>query len=60
MKSFGNKLSTNKINNINTLDSLKYIEKIIDPVINSDNIDIPLTITNNDDSDDNNQTTLEL
>ena len=60
LKSFGNKLSTNKINNINTLDSLKYIEKIIDPVINSDNIDIPLTITNNDDSDDNNQTTLEL
>ncbi len=60
LKSFGNKLSTNKINNINTLDSLKYIEKIIDPVINSANIDIPLTITNNDDSDDNNQTTLEL
>ena len=60
LKSFGNKLSTNKINNINTLDSLEYIEKIIDPIINSNNIDIPLTITNNDDSDDNNQTILEL
>ena len=59
-KSFGNKLSSNKINNLNPLKPLEYIEEIIDTEIISDNIDIPLTITNNEDSDDIHQTTLEL
>ena len=60
LKSFGNKLSSNKINNLNPLKPLEYIEEIIAAEIITDNIDIPLTITNNEDSDDNHQTTLEL
>jgi len=60
LKSFGNKLSSNKINNLNPLKPLEYIEEIIATEIISDNIDIPLTITNNEDSDDIHQTTLEL
>ena len=60
LKSFGNKLSSNKINNLNPLKPLEYIEEIIAAEIITDNIDIPLTITNNEDSDDIHQTTLEL
>ncbi len=52
-KSFGNRLSPNKINNINLLEPLEYTEEAPDLV------DIPLTITNNDDQD-NTQTSLEL
>jgi len=48
-------LSPNKVNNINILQSLEYVEKDPDPVV-----DIPLTITNNDDNQDNGQTLLEL
>ena len=52
-KSFGNRLSPNKVNNINLLEPLEYIEEVPDLV------DMPLTITNNDDQD-NTQTSLEL
>ena len=52
-KSFGNRLSPNKVNNINLLEPLEYIEEVPDLV------DVPLTITNNDDQD-NTQTSLEL
>jgi topoisomerase-4 subunit A len=54
-KSFGNRLSPNKVNNINILQPLEYVEKDPDPVV-----DIPLTITNNDDNQDNGQTLLKL
>jgi len=58
-KSIGNRLSANKINSVNLLDPLEYTEHVeskIDEESNNINIDIPLTITN----DDNNQTSLEL
>jgi topoisomerase-4 subunit A len=54
-KSSGNKLSFNKINNINLLQPLEYVEKDPDSVVA-----MPLTITNNDDNQDNGQTLLEL
>ena len=55
-KSIGNRLSANKINTINLLKPLDYIE---DTEENSNEIklDIPLKITN---EEENNQTTLEL
>ena len=58
-KSIGNRLSANKINSVNLLDPLEYTEHVeskIDEESNNINLDIPLTITN----DDNNQTSLEL
>ena len=58
-KSIGNRLSANKINSVNLLDPLEYSEHVeskIDEESNNINLDIPLTITN----DDNNQTSLEL
>jgi len=58
-KSIGNRLSSNKINSVNLLDPLEYTELVeskIDEESNNINLDIPLTITN----DDNNQTSLEL
>ena len=58
-KSIGNRLSSNKINSVNLLDPLEYTEieeSKIDEESNDFNLDIPLTITN----DDNNQTSLEL
>ena len=58
-KSIGNRLSSNKINSVNLLDPLEYTEHVeskIDEESNNINLDIPLTITN----DDNNQTSLEL
>ena len=58
-KSIGNRLSANKINSVNLLDPLEYkehVESKIDEESNNINLDIPLTITN----DDNNQTSLEL
>ena len=55
-KSFGNRLSSNKINSIKLIEPLEYIE--IENESNKEiNLDIPLTITNDD---SNNQTTLEL
>jgi len=59
-KSIGNRLSSNKINSVNLLDPLEYTELVeskIDEESNNINLDIPLTITNDD---DNNQTSLEL
>ena len=59
-KSIGNRLSSNKINSVNLLDPLEYTEHVeskIDEESNNINLDIPLTITNDD---DNNQTSLEL
>ena len=59
-KSIGNRLSANKINSVNLLDPLEYTEHVeskIDEESNNINLDIPLTITNDD---DNNQTSLEL
>ena len=59
-KSIGNKLSSNKINSVNLLDPLEYTEieeSKIDEESKNINLNIPLTITNDD---DNNQTTLEL
>ncbi len=59
-KSIGNRLSSNKINSVNLLDPLEYkelLESKIDEDSNNINLDIPLTITNDD---DNNQTSLEL
>ena len=58
-KSIGNRLSANKINSVNLLNPLEYTEieeSKIDEESNNINLDIPLTITN----DDNNQTSLEL
>ena len=58
-KSIGNRLSSNKINSVNLLDPLEYTELVeskIDEESNNINLDIPLTITN----DDNNQTSLQL
>ena len=58
-KSIGNRLSSNKINSVNLLDPLEHTEieeSKIDEESNDFNLDIPLTITN----DDNNQTSLEL
>ena len=58
-KSIGNRLSANKINSVNLLEPLEYTEHVeskIDEESNNINLDIPLTITN----DDNNQTSLEL
>ena len=55
-KSFGNRLSSNKINSIKLIEPLEYIE--IENESNKEiNLDIPLTITNDD---SNSQTTLEL
>ena len=56
-KSFGNRLSANKINSIKLLEPLEYIEINKEESSNEINLDIPLTITNDD---SNNQTTLEL
>ena len=56
-KSFGNRLSSNKINSIKLLEPLEYIEINEEETSNEINLDIPLTITNDD---FNNQTTLEL
>ena len=59
-KSIGNRLSSNKINSVNLLDPLEYTEHVeskIDEEYNNINLDIPLTITNDN---DNNQTSLEL
>ena len=59
-KSIGNRLSSNKINSVNLLDPLEYTEieeSRIDEESKNINLNIPLTITNDD---DNNQTTLEL
>ena len=59
-KSIGNRLSSNKINSVNLLDPLEYTEieeSKIDEESKNINLNIPLTITNDD---DNNQTTLEL
>ena len=56
-KSFGNRLSANKINSIKLLEPLEYIEINEEESSNEINLDIPLTITNDD---SNNQTTLEL
>ena len=56
-KSFGNRLSSNKINSIKLLEPLEYIEINEEELSNEINLDIPLTITNDD---SNNQTTLEL
>ena len=55
-KSFGNRLSSNKINSIKLIEPLEYIE-IENESTKEINLDIPLTITNDD---SNNQTTLEL
>ena len=55
-KSFGNRLSSNKINSIKLIEPLEYIE-IENESSKEINLDIPLTITNDD---SNNQTTLEL
>ena len=58
-KSIGNRLSANKINSVNLLEPLEYTEHVeskINEESNNINLDIPLTITN----DDNNQTSLEL
>ena len=55
-KSFGNRLSSNKINSIKLIEPLEYIE-IENELTKEINLDIPLTITNDD---SNNQTTLEL
>ena len=60
-KSSGNKLSSSKINNINLLEPLEYIEEIPNVVEISESVEIPLIITNNkEDSNDNHQTTLKL
>ena len=59
-KSFGNRLSANKINSIKLLDPLEYEEieeNIENKELNDINLDVPLTITNDDYE---NQTTLEL
>ena len=58
-KSIGNRLSANKINTINLLKPLVYIEETDETEENSNEIklDIPLKITN---EEENNQTTLEL
>ena len=56
-KSFGNRLSANKINSIKLLEPLEYIEINEEESSNEINLDVPLTITNDD---SNNQTTLEL
>ena len=59
-KSIGNRLSSNKINSVNLLDPFEYTEieeSKIDEESKNINLNIPLTITNDD---DNNQTTLEL
>ena len=58
-KSIGNRLSANKINTINLLKPLDYIEETDKTEENSNEIklDIPLKITN---EEENNQTTLEL
>ena len=58
-KSIGNRLSANKINTINLLKPLDYIEETDETEENSNEIklDIPLKITN---EEENNQTTLEL
>ena len=58
-KSIGNRLSANKINTINLLKPLDYIEETDEIEENSNEIklDIPLKITN---EEENNQTTLEL
>ena len=55
-KSFGNRLSSNKINSIKLIEPLEYIE-IENESTKEINLDISLTITNDD---SNNQTTLEL
>ena len=55
-KSFGNRLSSNKINSIKLIEPLEHIE-IENELTKEINLDIPLTITNDD---SNNQTTLEL
>ena len=55
-KSFGNRLSSNKINSIKLIEPLEYIE-IENESAKEINLDIPLTITNDD---SNSQTTLEL
>ena len=55
-KSFGNRLSSNKINSIKLIEPLEYIE-IENESTKEINLDIPLTITNDD---PNNQTILEL
>ena len=54
-KSMGNRLSSNKVNTIKLLEPLPYTEEIV--IEEKINLDIPLTITNNE---DNNQTALEL
>jgi len=58
-KSIGNRLSANKINTINLLKPLAYIQETEETEENSNEIklDIPLKITN---EEENNQTTLEL
>ena len=56
-KSFGNRLSSNKINSIKLLEPLEYIEINEEETSDEINLDLPLTITNDD---SNNQTTLEL
>ena len=55
-KSFGNRLSSNKINSIKLIEPLEHIE-IENELTKEINLDIPVTITNDD---SNNQTTLEL
>ena len=55
-KSIGNRLSANKINTINLLNPLDYIEET-EENSNEIKLDIPLKITN---EEENNQTTLEL
>tara|TARA_Y100001935_G_C17285664_1_gene500205 strand:- start:1027 stop:1935 length:909 start_codon:yes stop_codon:yes gene_type:complete len=54
-KSMGNRLSSNKVNTIKLLEPLPYTEEIV--IEEKINLDIPLTITNNE---ENNQTALEL
>jgi len=55
-KSIGNRLSANKINTINLLNPLDYIQET-EENSNEIKLDIPLKITN---EEENNQTTLEL